>query len=427
MNKISACFQSSLRFHPFIRGDGTKLIDRHGEIFQDGISGVFNVNYGYSCTRIINAVKNQTEQLCFLGKEYARFDELIFLCDRLIDFSGVEDGGVLTVSGGSEAIEAAVVMAYEFHKRNGDKNRTKILSRIDSYHGSTLGAKSITGRKNIPRVEGTGYEVVFFPPPVDTRYPGGNNRTPWRLGSVDCLRELVLRTGPDTISAIIVEPVNHLRGMWPSPTGYLPDLESLCREFGILLIVDEIITGFGRTESVFAFQKEMIDPDIICVGKGMSGGYSPAAAVIVSQKLADVFRDKDGIPRLLHGHTYAGNPVSVAASIAALEELEFFTTKGLLSMRAKLFNKYLSEFISMLTSKIQVNIHINGLLCGIQFLKAPNGIGKSIANECFNRKLIIRGEEDWLTLAPAFTTENSEFDFISGVLLNVIQDKLFGI
>lgn len=270
----------------FESGKGVRLSDRAGRSYLDGLSGVFVTCFGYDCAPIVSAVTAQLRTLPFHPPLHGTNTPALELSRELVALAPAPLTTAKLVNGGSEAVEAAFRLARLYHHAQGEPGRLKILSHYHGYHGATYGSLSLTGRPDVERFgPGVPGVVHVWPPDCLESFLGIPAEE-----SGDRAAALVERTleaeGPESVAAVVVEPVIHLRGMAIPPPGYLRRLRSLCDRHGVLLIFDEIVTGFGRTGAPFAAQSFGVIPDLMCVGKGISGGYAPLAAVLMSDRIA---------------------------------------------------------------------------------------------------------------------------------------------
>lgn len=294
---------------PIERADGIYFWDYNGKRYFDMSSQLANVNLGYGNRDIIEAVQQQVEKLPYIAPAFASGPRSE-LAKKLVDLAPDNMGKVLFTCGGSDANEAAIYAARTFTGKN------KIMSRYRSYHGSTLGSGNLSGdprRFALERPAATGF-LKFYDPYVY------RSKTPFRDDAeasthyLEQLEEQIQYEGPDQIAAIEVESVTGANGVIIPPDGYLQGLRALCDKYGILLICDEAMTGFGRTGTMFAFEHWGIKPDIISFAKGVTCGYVQLGGIIMSRKIADYFKDKT----FLYGLTYSGHSLGCAAGVAAV-------------------------------------------------------------------------------------------------------------
>ncbi len=312
---------SALRdsFPVITRGEGIFLFDLEGNRYVDAISSWWACNLGHSHPRLIHAITCQAEELqhSILGNlTHPRAAELAY---KLSGFFPDRHRRVLFASDGASAVEAALRVAVQYWHNIGEKGRFRFAAFEDAYHGDTIGAMAV------------GYLPAFHGPYRSLLFPVHKVKTPDcaqclsgtdpETCGLECFApmEHTLREHAEELAAVIVEPLcQGAAGMRMYPAKYLQRLSELCREGRILLIVDEIAMGFGRTGKMFAFEHAGIDPDIVCVGKSLSGGYLPISAAVVKEEIFETFADEPEDHTFYHGHTFAGNPIAAAAAIECL-------------------------------------------------------------------------------------------------------------
>ena len=306
-------------------GEGVRIKDVDGKETIDAVGGLWNVNLGYSCQPVKEAISRQLEALPY----YSTFrgtsnDAVIHLSYELAEFFA-DDGMVRAffTSGGSDSIETALRLARQYHKVRGEHGRTKYLSLKKGYHGTHTGGASINGNANFR----TAYEPLLpgcfhIPAPYTYRNPF-NETDPERLAQLcaAALEDEINFQGAKTIAAFIMEPILGAGGVIPPHQSFLPMVRKLCDKHGILLITDEVITAYGRTGAWSGARLWGVKPDMMCTAKAITNGYFPFGAVMLSQGIADTFEsDKTGAAAIGHGYTYSGHPVGAAAAIACLAE-----------------------------------------------------------------------------------------------------------
>ena len=275
--------------------------------------------------------------------------------------------------GGSEVTEAAIKLARQYHKLTGSPGKYKIISRYQSWHGSTMASLSASGlksRKTVNEPLAPGFLHVF--PPTCYRCPFGKEYPSCDITCATLIDDVIDMEDPATVAAIIVEPIGHTGGIIDPPEEYLPILRDICDRHNILLIFDEIITGIGRTGQMFAAQTFGVTPDVICIGKGLSGGYVPLSAMMCRRPIADVFWGPiSENPGFVEGHTFEGNPISCAAGLAVLQEIVERDLCG----NARYQGERLRAGLERLAAKHGVigDIRGKGLFQGIEFVKDAAG------------------------------------------------------
>ena len=306
-------------------GAGVRIRDVDGNEMIDAVGGLWNVNLGYSCQPVKDAIARQLDALPY----YSTFrgtsnDAVIALSYELAEFFR-QDGLVRAffTSGGSDSVETALRLARQYHKIRGEHGRVKFISLKKGYHGTHMGGASVNGNANFR----TAYEPLLpgcyhIPAPYTYRNPF-NETDPAKLAMLcaAALEDEIAFQGAGTIAAFIMEPILGAGGVIPPHKSFLPKVREICDRNGILLITDEVITAYGRTGAWSGSRLWGVKPDMMCTAKAITNGYFPFGAVMLSQDVTDVFEnDKTGAAAIGHGYTYSGHPVGAAAAIACLAE-----------------------------------------------------------------------------------------------------------
>ncbi len=313
-------------------GQGVRIRDVDGHEVVDAVGGLWNVNLGYSCQPVKDAIAAQLEALPY----YSIFrgtsnDKVIELAEELRAFFA-PDGLVRAffTSGGSDSVETALRLVRQYHKIRGDQGRVKFLSLKKGYHGTHMGGASVNGNANFR----TAYEPLLpgcyhIPAPWTYRNPF-NESDPAKLAQL-CLQALedeIVFQGANTIAAFIMEPILGAGGVIPPHASFMPGVEKICRKHGILLIADEVITAFGRTGAWTGSRLWGVKPDFACTAKAITNAYFPFGAVMIAEGVAEVFEgDESGRAAIGHGYTYSGHPVGAAAALATLAETQRLNVK----------------------------------------------------------------------------------------------------
>jgi len=388
------------------------------------------VNVGYNNPRMLEAMRRQLETLPFNPPMHGTNPRAVELAGLLAEIAPGDLNTARLVSSGSEANEAAFKMARQYHRQTGNPGKYKILSRYLSYHGATGNAMSAGG---------VGYRKTLYEPTsvgfLHT-YPPYCYRCPYEKGYPDCrvfcartLRTTIEWEDPRSVAAIIVEPISNTGGIITPPPEYLKVLRQLCDEYQILLIFDEVITGFGRTGSLFAANTFGVTPDILCCGKGMSSGYAPLAAAMVSDRVAATFWGAPG-SEFAHGHTYAGNPVACAAGLASIGEI----LERRLPENARTVGAHLVRRLEGLKRLgIVGEIRGKGLMIGVELVKDPASktpfppelkVGVRIGKRAMQNGLLIRFDPHWIAFGPPLVVTETDVDQMLGILEQSIREVL---
>ncbi len=302
-----------------VRGEGCYVYDDQGRRFLDGLSGLFCVNIGHGRSDIAAAAAKQMETLAYATNWSAAHPASIEAASLIAGLAPGDLDAVFFVSSGSEAVESAIKFARQYHRTQGQPGRTKIISREMSYHGTTMGALSVTGLPSYREPFEPLLPGVFHVPNTlgATVPPGGSARD---LACVEAIEEVIEREGADTIAAIFAEPVQNGRGALVPPEGYWAELRAICDRHGILLVADEVINSFGRLGRWFGVEREGVVPDLLTFAKGSTSGYAPLGGLIARRPLVDrLFEAPDGM--FSHGATWGGHPVSTTVAIANIHAL----------------------------------------------------------------------------------------------------------
>jgi adenosylmethionine-8-amino-7-oxononanoate aminotransferase len=410
----------------FVGGEGIRLTDTAGRRYIDGLSGVFVASLGHGNMPVIEAMMAQARQLAFAPPLHSTNLPALKLTELLLGIAPEGVGAIKLLSGGSEATESAMKLARQYHQQTGHPRKYKIVSRYRAYHGGTMGALSAGGgreRKSVYEPLGVGF-IHVHPPycyrcPFDQTYPGCGRTC------VTLLDRTIEAEDPDTVAAVIVEPISiSSAGFIVPPPDYLPRLREVCTRHNVVLIYDEIITGFGRLGTMFASQYFDAVPDITCCGKGMSGGYAPLAAILIRDRIADAFYgEADDNVQFHHGHTYAGNPVACAAGVAAVTQLVERDLVGNARRQGERLRKHLADLAERYP--LIGDVRGAGLLQGVEFVQdrasktpfPPNvRPGKLVERAARERGLILRCGNEFATLAPPLVVTAQDIDEMCGIL-----------
>lgn len=303
------------------RGEGNDLIDTDGNRYLDGVSSLWTIVHGHGRPEIQNAIREQLDALAHSTLLGLGNVPSIRLAEQLAERTPEGLSKVFYSDNGSTAVEIAVKMAFQYWQNRGYTEKRRFVHLQSSYHGDTLGAVSVGGIDLFHEVYGPLlFETLAVPHPNPYRNPHGATPEEAREHALGAL-EALLRERADEIAAFVLEPlVQGAAGMLVHPPGYLRRAAELCRRHGVLLIADEVATGFGRTGSLFACEQEGVTPDFLCLAKGITGGYLPLAATVATQEVFDAFLGQPAEGKTFyHGHTYTGNPLACAAALASLE------------------------------------------------------------------------------------------------------------
>jgi adenosylmethionine-8-amino-7-oxononanoate aminotransferase len=375
------------------RGEGTTLYDTDGNAYIDGIASLWCNVHGHRHPQIDAAVREQLDRVAHSTMLGLSHEPAIVLAEQLIAIAPAGLSRVFYSDSGSTAVEVALKMAFQFWAQRGDAARNTFICLENAYHGDTLGAVSVGGIELFHSL----YRPLLF------------DSLRARVGDQSHLSSLLEEHG-ERVAAVIVEPlVQGAAGMLMAPDGYLRAVRQLCDRHGVLLICDEVATGFGRTGTMFGCQQEQVVPDLLCVGKGLTGGYLPLAATLASERLYEGFLGGfEEFRTFFHGHTYTGNPLACAAGIATLEIFERERTLERLQPKIALLEDLLAEHVAPLAGVAEVRQR--GFMVGIELSEAPVAarLGHQVTLGARRRGAIIRPLGDVVVLMPPLAITPAE-------------------
>jgi adenosylmethionine-8-amino-7-oxononanoate aminotransferase len=410
----------------FAEGDGIRVTDVAGKAYIDGLSGVFVNSLGYRNRAIIDAVTAQLERLHFAPPLHGTTPVALELVEALLQFAPQGMGAVKLLSGGSEATEAAMKLARQYHKQTGHPNKFKIIARYGGYHGATMGALSASGsweRKSVFEPLAAGFLHVH--PPDCYHCPFGKVYPECAITCARLVERTIEAEGPETVAAVIMEPISvSAAGFVVPPAEYFTILREICDRHGVLLIFDEIITGFGRLGTPFGADYYGVVPDLLCCGKGMSGGYAPLAAVLIAEQVWTAFLgEPEERLEFHHGHTYGGTPVACAAGLAALRQIQDRDLVRNARERGAQLRRRLEAMA--LRYRFIGDVRGAGLLQGMEFVRDratrqsfPPMVrpGKVVEGAAKERGLLLRAGADFVALAPPLIVTAEDVDAICDIL-----------
>jgi adenosylmethionine-8-amino-7-oxononanoate aminotransferase len=422
----------------FVRGEGVHLYDSNGKRYLDGLSGLFVVQIGHGRSEVAQAAAAQAEQLAYYPIWSAAHPTAVQLAARLAAAAPGDLNRVFFTTGGSEAVESAWKLARSYFRAVGQPSRTKVIARDLAYHGTTMGALSITGLPAIknafePLVPGTVHvtNTNRFRSPFAPEVTADDERFATACAGV--IEEAIVREGPDTVCAVYLEPVQNTGGCFPPPPGYFAKVRDICDRYGVLLVSDEVICGFGRLGSMFAADRYDYLPDMITFAKGVTSGYSPLGGVIARDTIAEPFLS--GTASFAHGITFAGHPVSCAAALANLDVIERERIVEHVRTDAPEFRQRLESLGDL---DLVGDVRGDGYFVAIELVKDPNDHAVRFAPE--EREQLIRGlvaprllesglicraddrVDPVVQLAPVLTCGPEEFDEIESILRTVLTE-----
>ncbi|WP_424464915.1 aspartate aminotransferase family protein [Pseudoclavibacter helvolus] len=417
-----------------VKGDGHHIWDSKGKKYFDGLSGLFVVNAGHGRQRLAETAAKQAAELAFFPIWSYAHPNAIELADRLADYAPGDLNRVFFSTGGGEAVETAFKLAKYYWKLQGKPTKHKVISRSVAYHGTPQGALAITG---IPAMK-----AMFEPlTPGGFRVPNTNfyrapehadNLLEFGQWAANRIEEMILFEGPETVAAVFLEPVQNSGGCFTPPPGYFQRVREICTKYDVLLVADEVITGFGRIGDMFASTTYDIQPDMITCAKGMTSGYSPIGATIVSDRIYEPF--KHGQTSFSHGYTFGGHPVSAAV---ALENLDIFEEERLTQNVKENSPHFRAALEKLLDIPIVGDVRGDGYFFGIELVKDKDTretfneeeserlLRGFLSKALFDAGLYCRADDRGdpvIQLAPPLTIGQAEFDEIEQTLRGVLTE-----
>lgn len=410
-----------------VRGEGSWIWDVDGNRLIDGVGGLWCANLGFGQKEIRDAIVAQLDELPFYNTwRGATHPRAIELSQRLVEL--MEPDGVTAVhfsSGGSDAVEGALKLARQYWKLRGQGDRTKFISLKQGYHGVNFGGMSINGNTPFRRA----YEPLLpgcFHVDTPWLYRNPYSQDPEELGRIcaNLLEREIVFQGPDTVAAFIAEPVQGAGGVIVPPPNYWPLVRGICDKYGVLLIADEVVTGFGRTGHWFGTRLWGVKADMWCLAKGISSGYVPLGATAVSGKVMEAFMSGDPVLGAInHGYTYGAHPLAAAAALATLEVLKRENIPARAAREGTYFMARLHDMEKRF--KLVGNVRGVGLMAAVELVadkatRAPFARGAEeltrVHRETYRRGAMVRLSGANIILSPALTIERAEVDLLCDAL-----------
>ncbi|MFE9682512.1 aspartate aminotransferase family protein [Streptomyces sp. NPDC006285] len=422
-----------------VRGEGTYVYDEQGKRYLDGLAGLFVVQAGHGRAELAETAARQAKELAFFPIWSYAHPKAVELAERLAHHAPGDLNKVFFTTGGGEAVETAWKLAKQYFKLRGKPTKYKVISRAVAYHGTPQGALSITGLPDLkapfePLVPGA-HKVAntnIYRAPAFLDQGSGVSPEAFGRWAADQIEEQILMEGPETVAAVFLEPVQNAGGCFPPPPGYFQRVREICDQYDVLLVSDEVICAFGRLGTMFGCDKFGYVPDMITCAKGMTSGYSPIGACIISDRLAEPFYQGDNT--FLHGYTFGGHPVSAAVGLANLDIFE----------REKLNQHVLdneSAFLSTLQKlhdlPIVGDVRGNGFFYGIELVKdkttketftdeeSERVLYGFVSKKLFEYGLYCRADDRGdpvIQLSPPLISDQSTFDEIEGIVRQVLTE-----
>jgi adenosylmethionine-8-amino-7-oxononanoate aminotransferase len=416
-----------------VRGDGAYVWDANGKRYLDGLAGLFVVNAGHGRQELADAASKQASELAYFPLWSYAHPKAIELADRIAGLTPGDLNRIFFTTGGSEAVESAWKLARAYFKRKGEPLRHKVVSRYVAYHGTSMGALSLTG---IPP-----FKVDFEPlVPGGIKVPNANfyrapefckdDEAAFGVWAADEIERAILREGPETVCAVFLEPVQNAGGCLPPPAGYFQRVREICDRYGVLLVSDEVICAWGRLGEYFGAQRYGYQPDIITTAKGLTSGYSPLGAMITSDALIEPFLGDRQM--FAHGITFGGHPVSCAVALANLDIFEREDLVGHVRRNSGAFRATLEKLHDL---PIVGDVRGDGFFFGIELVKdkatretftdaeSERILRGFLSHALFEAGLYCRADDRGdpvVQLSPPLICEQQQFDEMEQILRHVL-------
>ncbi|MBN1787453.1 MAG: adenosylmethionine--8-amino-7-oxononanoate transaminase [Sedimentisphaerales bacterium] len=410
-------------------GDGFYLIDTEGNRYIDAISSLWCNVHGHRVKKIDDAIKDQLDKIAHSTLLGLAQTKSIELAEKLVAITPKNLQKVFYSDSGATSVEIALKIAYQYYQNQGQK-RNKFIALGQSYHGDTIGSVSVGGIELFHSIfKPMLFDTYFVPAPFPYRFDGTAEEC--KKFTLDKIEE-TLKKHSDSIAALIVEPlVQGAAGIIVHPKGFLKETRALTKKYDTILITDEVATGFGKTGKMFACEIEQIEPDIMCLAKGITAGYLPLAATLTTQKIFDAFLgNPDDFKTFYHGHTYTGNALGCAAALASLELFEENKILESLSAKIDLIADYLKKISSL---NFVGNTRQRGMMTGIEIVKDKQTkksfdyekfIGAKLCAAMRSKGVMLRPLSDVIVLMPPIAINLDTLKKLLDILYDTIKNDL---
>jgi adenosylmethionine-8-amino-7-oxononanoate aminotransferase len=410
------------------RADGLYYWDIEGKRYFDAIGGIFVATLGHRHPRLIEAMRKQIEHLTFAPPLHGISDVALDFIEKAGSITPGDLKYVKPFSGGSEATEAAMKFVRQYFKQTGHSEKYKFVSRYYGYHGGTAGAMAASGtgsRKAKFEPHMSGFLKVFPPTFYRDRFASWDECNRFAARSIE---DVIVHEDPSTVAGVIVEPIGNTGGIITPTPEYFQIIRDICDRYNVILIFDEVITGFAKSGSMFAAQTFGVTPDIICCGKGLSSGVVPIGAMIASERMAEAFwGPAEANIQFAHGHTFAGNPLACAVGIAVINEILENDLCGKAARIGEYLTRKLEEFKKY---GIVREVRGRGILRGVELVKDTRTmepfpeLGKALKRTAIKNGLIMRIDPSWFAVAPAVIAEESDIDEMCALIDKSLREAL---
>ncbi len=413
----------------WVKGEGSHLIDADGNRYIDGLSCLWNVSCGHGREPLIDAAQRQMRQMAFCSSYNGSSNPpAIELAERLADLCYPRINNFYFTSGGGESTDSNFKLARFYWKAKGKPKKTRVISRIWGYHGVTFAAMCATGIKGYwPSFEPLIPGFSHIPAPDPYHYPAPADGSSVGIAMANELEQEILRQGAENVAMFIAEPVQGAGGVIVPPDDYFPRIREICDQYEVLLVADEVITGFGRTGKLFALDHWGVQPDLVQFAKSITSGYLPLGGIGMSDEIAATVRDSNS--PWMHAYTYSGHPTTCAVGLATLD---FIEQQGIVEQAASKGQYLLQQLHSALDEHPHVgNIRGKGMMCGVELVEdrekrswyAPEwGVGPKMTKALIDHGIFTRMRSEVICIAPPLTTDEKTLDeLVDGVRAAVVD------
>ena len=415
-----------------VRAEGSTIWDGEGNAMLDGMAGLWCVDVGYGRAELAEAAREQMLELPFYNTFFrTATPPPITLSAKLAGLLGGELQHIFFNNSGSESSDTIYRLVRYYWRLKGQPERTVFISRHNAYHGTTVLAASLGGMAHMQSQSGAlpidGMEHIMQPYPFGEGF--GEDPAAFAERAAQALEDRILAVGPDKVAAFIGEPVQGAGGVIIPPDGYWPRIEAICRKYGILLVSDEVICGFGRLGTWFGYQHFGFTPDIVSMAKGLSSGYIPISATAVSREIIETLRSSDD--DFYHGYTYSGHPVAAAVAIRNLEIIE--QEQLVERVASELAPRFAAMLAEVATHPLVGEARSLGLIGAVEFVSKkgtnerfaiPGAAGLAVRDACIARGLMVRAVRDSIVMCPPYVITTEEIARMGAIIRAAMDEAM---
>ena len=419
--------------HPLVfeRAEGLYYWDIEGKHYFDGIGGIFVAVLGHRHPRVMAAMQRQMERMTFAPPLHGISDVALDFVEKLGSVAPGTLRFVKPYSGGSESVESALKFVRQYFKQTGQPGKYKVVSFYGGYHGSTFGAMGASGtgkRKSKFEPQMAGFVKCFLPLHYRDRFASWDEANRFAAAA---LEDCIVAEDPETVAAVIVEPISNTAGLATPTDEFLQMVAAACRRHNVILIYDEVITGFGRTGAMFAAQAFNACPDIICSGKGLSSGAIPLGSMIAREDMGAAFLGPGAAEvQFAHGNTFAGNPLAAAVGMAVIDEI---VERDLCGHARRLGEQLSARLRQLERYGVIREVRGRGVLWGVELAEDPAGrrpfpadrkLGVALKRTALENGLILRVDPDWFAVCPALIAQPADIDLMCDLIESSLRQAL---